>query len=79
MTRDNLLYAFAGAVIGGVSPFGGEGKILSILGGVILLMAVNKLLVISHVNPFLITGMAGMIILMAMLVLTLRKLKFMES
>jgi ribose/xylose/arabinose/galactoside ABC-type transport system permease subunit len=79
MTKDNLMYAFAAAVIGGVSPFGGEGKIISILGGVILLMTVNKLLIISHVNPFLITGTSGVIIFLAMLILTLRKIKFMES
>ncbi len=79
MTKDNLMYAFAAAVIGGVSPFGGEGKVASILGGVILLMTVNKLLVIAHVNPFLITGTSGLIIFVAMLILTLRKTKFMES
>jgi hypothetical protein len=42
-------------------------------------MTVNKLLVIAHVNPFLITGTSGLIIFVAMLILTLRKTKFMES
>ena len=73
MTQGNLLYAFAAAVIGGVSPFGGQGKILSIFGGVILLMSINKLLIIAHVDPFLITGASGLIIFLAMLILTIKQ------
>ena len=73
MTRDNLLYAFAAAVIGGVNPFGGQGRIFSVLGGVILLTIINKLLVIAHVDPFLIAGASGLIILVAMLILTIKK------
>lgn len=73
MTRDNLMYAFAAAVIGGVSPFGGEGRIISVFGGVILLMTINKLLIIAHVDPFLITGASGLIIFIAMLILTIKQ------
>jgi len=73
MTRDNLMYAFAAAVIGGVSPFGGEGRILSVFGGLILLMTINKLLIIAHVDPFLITGASGLIIFIAMLILTIKQ------
>ncbi len=73
MTRDNLLYAFAAAVIGGVSPFGGQGKIFSVFGGVILLMTINKLLVIADVDPFLITLSSGLIIFFAMLLLTIKQ------
>lgn len=73
MTRDNLLYAFAAAVIGGVSPFGGQGRIVSVFGGVILLMTINKLLIIAHVDPFLITGASGLIIFIAMLILTIKQ------
>ena len=73
MTKDNLLYAFAAAVIGGVSPFGGQGRIFSIFGGVILLMTINKLLVIAQVDPFLITGASGVIIFLAMLILTIKQ------
>ncbi len=72
MTKDNLLYAFAAAVIGGVSPFGGQGRIISIFGGAILLMTINKLLIIAQVNPFLITGASGLIIFVAMLILTIK-------
>lgn len=72
MTKDNLLYAFAAAVIGGVSPFGGQGRIISIFGGVILLMVINKLLIIAQVNPFIITGASGLIIFIAMLILTIK-------
>ena len=73
MTRDNLLYAFAAAVIGGVNPFGGEGRIFSVFGGVILLTIINKLLVIAHVDPFLIAGASGLIILLAMLIMTIKQ------
>jgi len=73
MTQGNLLYAFAAAVIGGVSPFGGQGKLFSVFGGVILLMIINKLLIIAQVDPFLITGASGLIIFLAMLILTIKQ------
>lgn len=73
MTRNNLLYAFAAAVIGGVNPFGGQGRLISVFGGVILLTIINKLLVIAHVDPFLIAAASGLIILLAMLILTLKQ------
>jgi len=79
MTRDNLMYAFAAAVIGGVSPFGGEGRIVSVFGGVILLMMINKLLIIAHVDPFLITGASGLIIFIAMLILTIKQNLILED
>lgn len=73
MTRNNLLYAFAAAVIGGVNPFGGQGRIISVFGGVILLTIINKLLVLAHVDPFLIAGASGLIVLVAMLILTIKQ------
>lgn len=79
MTRDNLLYAFAAAVIGGVNPFGGQGRIFSVFGGVILLVIINKLLVIAHVDPFLIAGASGLIILVAMLILTIKQKLVLEE
>lgn len=79
MTRDNILYAFAAAVIGGVSPFGGQGRIISVFGGVILLMTINKLLIIAHVDPFLITVASGLIIFIAMLILTIKQKLVLED
>lgn len=79
MTRGNLMYAFAAAVIGGVSPFGGEGKVLSVFGGLILLVTINKLLIIAHVDPFLITGASGLIIFIAMLILTIKQNMVLED
>ena len=73
------MYAFAAAVIGGVSPFGGEGKILSVFGGLILLVTINKLLIIAHVDPFLITGASGLIIFVAMLILTIKQNMVLED
>ncbi|MFA7407385.1 MAG: ABC transporter permease [Anaerolineaceae bacterium] len=79
MTRNNLLYAFAAAVIGGVSPFGGQGKMISIFGGVILLVSINKLLIIADVDPFLITAVSGIIIFVAMLILTIKQKLVLED
>ena len=73
------MYAFAAAVIGGVSPFGGQGRIISVFGGVILLSIINKLLIIAQVDPFLITVTSGVIIFVAMLVLTIKQNKVMED
>lgn len=79
MTKDNLMYAFAAAVIGGVSPFGGQGRVISVFGGVILLSIINKLLIIAQVDPFLITVTSGLIIFVAMLVLTIKQNKVLED
>ncbi len=46
------LDAIAAAVIGGVSLYGGEGRIVGIVAGVLLLMLINNALIVLNVSPF---------------------------
>jgi ribose transport system permease protein len=46
------LDAIAGAVIGGVSLYGGEGRIVGMVFGVLLLMLINNALIVLNVNPY---------------------------
>jgi ribose transport system permease protein len=46
------LDAIAGAVIGGVSLYGGEGRIVGMVFGILLLMLINNALIVLDVNPY---------------------------
>ena len=46
------LDAIAAAVIGGVSLYGGEGRILGVVAGALLLMLINNALIVLNVSPF---------------------------
>ncbi len=46
------LDAIAGAVIGGVSLYGGEGRVVGMVFGVLLLMLINNALIVLNVSPF---------------------------
>lgn len=46
------LDAIAGAVIGGVSLYGGEGRIIGMVFGILLLMLINNALIVLNVSPF---------------------------
>ena len=46
------LDAIAGAVIGGVSLYGGEGRIVGMVFGILLLMMINNALIVLNVNPY---------------------------
>lgn len=46
------LDAIAGAVIGGVSLYGGEGRIVGMVFGILLLMLINNALIVLNVNPY---------------------------
>jgi ribose transport system permease protein len=46
------LDAIAGAVIGGVSLYGGEGRVVGMVAGVLLLMLINNALIVLNVSPF---------------------------
>lgn len=46
------LDAIAAAVIGGVSLYGGEGRILGVSAGVLLIMLINNALIVLNVSPF---------------------------
>lgn len=72
MSSGLLFYAFAAAVMGGVSLNGGEGKVLGMFGGVLLLGAVSNLMNLTHTDPYLITAVTGLIILVAMFIDSLK-------
>jgi len=68
---DNALFpAFAGAVIGGISIFGGRGNILGALGGVLVLGTIQAGLVMLQIGPTIIRMTNGMILLAAILLYT---------
>jgi ribose/xylose/arabinose/galactoside ABC-type transport system permease subunit len=58
----------AAAVIGGISLFGGRGKMIGALGGVLLLASINSGLNLMRVSGFMINAVRGVIILLAMLI-----------
>jgi ribose/xylose/arabinose/galactoside ABC-type transport system permease subunit len=58
----------AAAVIGGISLFGGRGKMIGALGGVLLLASINSGLNLMRVSGFMINAVRGAIILLAMLI-----------
>jgi ribose/xylose/arabinose/galactoside ABC-type transport system permease subunit len=62
--------AFAAAVIGGISIFGGRGNILGALGGVLLLGTIQAGLVMMQVQPTLIRMTNGTILLGAIFLYT---------
>jgi len=68
--ESSLFPAFAAAVIGGISLFGGRGKVLGALGGVLLLGTVEAGLVQLRVDPNLIRTTTGLVLFAAILLYT---------
>jgi len=67
-TGDGMVFpAFAAAVIGGISLFGGRGKITGALGGVLLLGLVQSALNISGVGASEVQMINGLVLLFAIL------------
>jgi ribose transport system permease protein len=58
-----LLTTVTAVVIGGVSLFGGEGSIIGVLGGALVLVALNQLFDILQVNALYQQLIQGLIIL----------------
>jgi ribose/xylose/arabinose/galactoside ABC-type transport system permease subunit len=79
MTTNQLLLAFGAAVIGGVRLGGGEAKISSMYGGVVLITSIYTLLNLAQVDPYFIRAVTGLVILGAMLVDALRSREFLTS
>jgi simple sugar transport system permease protein len=66
---DGLIFdAFAAAVLGGVSLNGGRGNMLGALGGVLLLVLIQNVLILSQVPGYWIQATTGGIILVALLI-----------
>jgi len=68
----------AAAVIGGISLFGGRGKMIGALGGVLLLASINSGLNLMRVSGFMIDAVRGVVILLAMLI-DAQKVRFIST
>ena len=62
--------AFAAAVIGGISLFGGRGKIIGAFGGVLLLSMINTGLVQLEVETQAVRAVTGLVLLGAVILYT---------
>jgi len=72
MGTDLLLYAVAAPVIGGVSLFGGRGRVLGMLGGVLLLTVVQVGLQLVNISAYYVSMVGGAMIFLAVFVDALR-------
>lgn len=71
---DELVFpAFAAAVIGGISLYGGRGKVTGALGGVLLLGLIQAALNVSGTPPEQVTLVNGLVLLGAILVYSSRR------
>lgn len=68
MGTDLLLYAVAAPVIGGVSLTGGRGRVLGMLGGVLLLTVVQVGLQLTNINAYYVSMAGGFMIFLAVVV-----------
>ena len=69
--QNDVFPAFAAAVIGGVSLFGGRGHVVGAAGGVILLAAVESALVLTGVEATAVDVINGLVLLAAIIVYTM--------
>lgn len=69
---DLLLYAVAAPVIGGVSLFGGRGRVIGLLGGALLITVVQVALQIVNVSAYYVQIVGGGMILLAVFVDAIR-------
>lgn len=67
-----LLYSIAAPILGGISVFGGRGKVWGILGGVLLLTVIQTGLSIVNVPSFYVEIIGGFLIFIAVAVDALR-------
>ncbi|MFC5826115.1 ABC transporter permease [Nonomuraea insulae] len=65
---DLLLYAVAAPVIGGVSLFGGRGRVLGMLGGTLLLTVVQVGLQLVNISAYYVAMVGGAMIFLAVFV-----------
>lgn len=69
---DELFFSIAGAVVGGVSLFGGTGSVLGAMIGAVLIAAISNFMNVMNVNPFWQPLVIGVIILLGVTFDTLR-------
>lgn len=70
--QEYLMYAIAAPIIGGVSIFGGIGRIPGVLGGVLLITIIKTGLQIINIPSFWVNFVGGMVILVAALIDAIR-------
>jgi len=68
----SVFMAFAAAVLGGVSLEGGRGKIMNVLGGVILLGSISTGLTVLRISPYLQRIVFGSLVVVAIIIDLLR-------
>ena len=68
MGANLLLYAIAAPVIGGVSLFGGRGRAIGMLGGVLLLTVVQVGLQLVNISAYYVAMVGGAMIFLAVFV-----------
>lgn len=71
--QNDVFPAFAAAIIGGISLFGGRGKIIGAAGGVILLGSVESGLVLMDIEPTTVDVINGLILLGAIYLYTMEE------
>jgi ribose/xylose/arabinose/galactoside ABC-type transport system permease subunit len=69
--QNDVFPAFAAAVIGGVSLFGGRGNVLGAVGGVVLLAVVESALVLMGIEATAVDVVNGFVLLIAIMIYTM--------
>jgi ribose/xylose/arabinose/galactoside ABC-type transport system permease subunit len=72
MGKDQVLFTFAGAILGGASLSGGKGTALGMLGGALLLGMITNALTLAGINVFILYATYGALIFAAVLLDRLR-------
>lgn len=72
---DELFFSIAGAVVGGVSLFGGTGSIIGAMIGAMLIAAISNLMNVMNVSAYWQPLVIGLIILFGVTFDTLRSTK----
>ena len=79
MSSNQLLLAYGAAVIGGVKLGGGDAKVSGIFGGVILIASIYTVMNLAQVDPYISRATAGIVILGAMLLDSVRSGEFLKA
>ena len=70
LANGTLFPAFAASIIGGISLFGGRGRVTGALGGVLLLGTVQAGMAMSQIDSFIINTINGVVLLGAIILYT---------
>lgn len=62
---NELFEIIAGAVVGGTSLFGGDGSVINTMGGVLVIVTIQNLLLLLGISPLVMQAVVGLIIVLA--------------